>query len=86
MEDKELKKIVKHIFIAYERGGVTAKKIDRCFGGANDIMKPMLDELRLSLLTEQIAPYTLTCLLNDVKSGDITVKEATNTYLDLLKG
>lgn len=86
MEDKEFKKVVKHILTAYERTCVTANKIDRCFGGFNDIMEPILDEIRLSLLTEQIAPYTLTCLLNDVKSGDLTVKEATNTYLDLLKG
>ena len=86
MKDKELKKMVKQIFIAYERGCVIANKIDRCFGGANDIMEPMLNELKLSLLAESIAPYSLTCLLNNIKSGDITVKEATNTYLDLLKG
>lgn len=86
MKDKELKKMVKYIFIAYERGCVTANKIDRCFGGTTDIMEPMLNDLKQSLLVEPITPYSLTCLLNDVKSGDLTIKEATDTYLDLLKG
>ena len=86
MKDKELKKMVKYIFIAYERTCSTANKIDKCFGGFNDIMEPMLNDLRQSLLVEPITPYSLTCLLNDVKSGDLTIKEATDTYLDLLKG
>lgn len=86
MEDKEFKKVVKHILTAYERTIITANKIDRCFGGRNDILKPVLDELEESLNISTVSEYSLQSLLNEVASGDLTVKEAANEYMDNMRG
>lgn len=86
MGDKELKKMVKHIFEAYERTSVIANKIDRLFGGRNDLLKPILVELKEGLIVDTMSQYSLECLLNNVRSGDVSVKEASNIWFDSLKG
>ena len=86
MKKKELKKVVKQIFAAYETTFKIANKIDRCFGGFNDILEPILTELHTALTAPDVlALYTITCILDDLKSGDISVKEATDRYLEYVE-
>ena len=86
MNDKDVKKLIKQIFYIFEKTQKTADKIDKCFGGANDILQPILIDLVVALDTGYISSYDLGNLLNDIKSGDKTVKEAANIYFTYLKG